>query len=168
MSPRDSLHASWQRPACTRLSNRAMLLHCICRLLAHRDASLRRTDWVVIGGIADIPGAPRTSGCEATDPQPTKAPSKSRSAVGLPQCYLPLRSTGEIAGETARLHHAPRRRRGCVAARGARAAAGDAANVILSAVGYNLRLVLAWLRIILRELALLQTFTIRPALKPAS
>jgi IS5 family transposase len=48
--------------------------------------------------------------------------------------------------------------------------AGDAANVILSAVGYNLRLVLAWLRIILRVilLALLQTFTIRPALKPAS
>src|SRR5215471_5574331 len=37
------------------------------------------------------------------DPQPTKAPSKSRSAVGLPQCYLPLRSTGEIAGETARV-----------------------------------------------------------------
>jgi len=29
--------------------------------------------------------------------------------------------------------------------------AGDAANVILSAVGYNLRLVLAWLRIILRS-----------------
>jgi len=48
--------------------------------------------------------------------------------------------------------------------------AGDAANVILSAVGYNLRLVLAWLRIILRVilLALLQTFTIRPALKQAS
>src|SRR6516165_1095995 len=48
--------------------------------------------------------------------------------------------------------------------------AGDAANVILSAVGYNLRLVLAWLRIILRVilLALLQTFTIQPALKPAS
>jgi hypothetical protein len=39
--------------------------------------------------------------------------------------------------------------------------AGDAANVILTAVGYNLRLVLAWLRIILRVilLALLQTFT---------
>ena len=36
--------------------------------------------------------------------------------------------------------------------------AGDAANVILSAVGYNLRLILAWLRIILRVtlLALLQ------------
>jgi len=48
--------------------------------------------------------------------------------------------------------------------------AGDAANVILSAVGYNLRLVLAWLRIILRVilLALLQSFPIRPALKPAS
>src|SRR5262249_48605321 len=39
--------------------------------------------------------------------------------------------------------------------------AGDAANIILSAVGYNLRLLLAWLRIILRVivLALLQTFT---------
>ena len=46
--------------------------------------------------------------------------------------------------------------------------AGDAANVILSAVGYNLRLVLAWLKIILRVilLALLRTFAIRPALKP--
>ena len=48
--------------------------------------------------------------------------------------------------------------------------AGDAADVTLSAVGYNLRLVLAWLRIILCVIliALLQTFTIRPALKPAS
>src|SRR2546430_147898 len=47
--------------------------------------------------------------------------------------------------------------------------AGDAANVILSAVGYNLRLVLAWLRTILRVvlLALLQAFAIRLALKPA-
>src|SRR5262249_35484154 len=32
--------------------------------------------------------------------------------------------------------------------------AGDAANVILSAVGYNLRLVLAWLRIIVRVILL--------------
>src|SRR5512132_3397691 len=41
--------------------------------------------------------------------------------------------------------------------------AGDAANIILSAVGYNLRLVLAWLRMILRVvlLALLQAFAIR-------
>src|SRR5213594_720495 len=47
--------------------------------------------------------------------------------------------------------------------------AGDAANVILSAVDYNLRLVLAWLRTILRVvlLALFQTFAIRLALKPA-
>src|SRR5213083_1752403 len=47
--------------------------------------------------------------------------------------------------------------------------AGDAANVILSAVGYNLRLVLAWLKTILRVvlLALFQTFAIRLALKPA-
>ena len=48
--------------------------------------------------------------------------------------------------------------------------AGDAANVILSAVGYNLRLVLAWLRMILRVLlfALVQIVAIQPALKPAS
>ena len=47
--------------------------------------------------------------------------------------------------------------------------AGDAANVILSAVGYNLRLVLAWRRMILRAffLALLQTVAIEQALKPA-
>jgi hypothetical protein len=37
---------------------------------------------------------------------------------------------------------------------------GDAANIILTAVGYNLRLVLAWLREFLRLLliALLRTF----------
>ena len=48
--------------------------------------------------------------------------------------------------------------------------AGGATNVILSAVGYNLRLVLAWLRMILRVvlLALLQIFAIQPGLKPAS
>src|SRR5262249_56561996 len=50
--------------------------------------------------------------------QPTKVSSKSRSAVGLPQCYLPLQSTGEIASETPRVHHTARRR-GCVAAGGA-------------------------------------------------
>jgi len=38
---------------------------------------------------------------------------------------------------------------------------GDAANAILSAVGHNLRLVLAWLRMILRFIlvALFQAFT---------
>src|SRR5262249_25254908 len=43
---------------------------CICSrpLVAHHDASLRRTDWVAIGGIADMPGASRRSGCDATDP----------------------------------------------------------------------------------------------------
>jgi IS5 family transposase len=47
---------------------------------------------------------------------------------------------------------------------------GDAANAILSAIGYNLRLVLAWLRIILRFIvvALLQTAMILQALKSAS
>jgi len=44
--------------------------------------------------------------------------------------------------------------------------AGDAANVILSAVGYNLRLVLAWLTMILRVvlLALPQIVAMQPAL----
>ena len=48
--------------------------------------------------------------------------------------------------------------------------AGDAANVILTAVGHNLRLVLAWLRALCRliVLALLQAFATRSALKSAS
>lgn len=48
-------------------------------------------------------------------------------------------------------------------------AAGDAANAILSAVGYNLRLVLAWLRMFLRFILapLLQALAIQPALKSA-
>jgi IS5 family transposase len=47
---------------------------------------------------------------------------------------------------------------------------GDAANAILSAVGHNLRLVLAWLRILLRLflLALLQALALSPPLKEAS
>ena len=47
---------------------------------------------------------------------------------------------------------------------------GDAANTILSAVGYNLRLVLAWLRMLLRFIlvALLRTFATQTAIKSAS
>jgi len=47
--------------------------------------------------------------------------------------------------------------------------AGDAANAILSAVGHNLRRVLAWLRILLRLIliALRRAFAIQPALKTA-
>jgi IS5 family transposase len=48
--------------------------------------------------------------------------------------------------------------------------AGDAANAILSAVGHNLRLVLAWLRILLRLFlpALLQALALSPPPKEAS
>jgi IS5 family transposase len=48
--------------------------------------------------------------------------------------------------------------------------AGDAANAILTAVGHNLRLVLAWLRILLRLIlaALSRVLAARPALKLAS
>jgi IS5 family transposase len=44
---------------------------------------------------------------------------------------------------------------------------GDAANVVLTAVGHNLRLVLAWLRALLRliVLTLLQAFATPSALK---
>src|SRR6266567_2957024 len=47
--------------------------------------------------------------------------------------------------------------------------AGDAANVILSAVGYNLRLILAWLKTLLCLIltALTQAFTTRSVLKSA-
>ena len=46
---------------------------------------------------------------------------------------------------------------------------GDAANAVLTAVGHNLRLVLAWLRILLRVilLALCRAFAIQPALSSA-
>lgn len=48
--------------------------------------------------------------------------------------------------------------------------AGDAANVVLTAVGYNLRLVLAWLPILLRLTlnALWPAFAIAPAFRSAS
>jgi transposase, IS5 family len=48
--------------------------------------------------------------------------------------------------------------------------AGDAANAILSAVGYNLRLVLAWLRVLLCLIlvTITRAFSSQPALKPAS
>jgi len=47
--------------------------------------------------------------------------------------------------------------------------AGDAANVILSAIGYNFRRVLAWLRVLLRLIliAILRILIFRSALKPA-
>jgi IS5 family transposase len=47
---------------------------------------------------------------------------------------------------------------------------GDAANVVLTAVGHNLRLVLAWLRALCRliVLALVQVFATRSALRSAS
>ena len=47
--------------------------------------------------------------------------------------------------------------------------AGDAANAILSAVGYNFRRILAWLRALLRQIliAILRGFISRSALNPA-
>ena len=47
---------------------------------------------------------------------------------------------------------------------------GDHANAVLSAVGYNLRLVLKWLRILLRQILAAILVALRPktALNPAS
>jgi len=47
--------------------------------------------------------------------------------------------------------------------------AGDAANAILTAVGYNFRRILAWLRALLRQILIeiLRAFIIRSALNPA-
>ena len=48
--------------------------------------------------------------------------------------------------------------------------AGDAANTILTAVGYNFRRILAWLRALLRKslIAILRAFVIKSALNQAS
>ena len=57
---------------------------------------LRRTDWVAFGGIADVPGASRTSGCDATDPDvwSGRALQENFHRVGgcavLHQCIRPL------------------------------------------------------------------------------
>ncbi len=47
--------------------------------------------------------------------------------------------------------------------------AGDSANTILTAVGYNFRRILAWLRDLLRKIliAILRDFVIRSELNPA-
>ena len=47
---------------------------------------------------------------------------------------------------------------------------GDAANAILTAVGYNFRRILAWLRDLLRLIliALWRAFIVQPALNSAS
>jgi transposase, IS5 family len=47
--------------------------------------------------------------------------------------------------------------------------AGDAANAVLTAVGYNFRRILAWLRALLRQIliAILRAFIIRSAINPA-
>src|SRR5262249_56210415 len=84
------------------------LLRCMSPLLA-QSGHFRRADRCPLSEQSGHPEASGACRSDENDPQPTKAPSKSRSAVGFPRCYRPLRSTGEIAGETARVHHAARR-----------------------------------------------------------
>src|SRR5262245_17857535 len=93
-----------------------------CRLLAHRDASLRRTDWVAIEGIADMPGASRRSGCDATDPKRTSA--AAFAAMHCPDLLYSHPSSLALgkAHEAAGVHRASRQRCYRMAARGARTA----------------------------------------------
>src|SRR5262249_15734316 len=71
--------------------------------MAHHDASLRRTDRVAIGGIADMPGASRTCGCDATDPlrhRRARNPAAQQSLV----CYFFCSEAREVlSSETARV-----------------------------------------------------------------
>src|SRR5262245_61584508 len=70
------------------------------------------------------------------DPELTSADSKSRNAVDVLHhrgcAILSVGSTETLGSETARFHRRARRRGGGVAARGARAAAGDAGGGFLS------------------------------------
>src|SRR5262245_61653640 len=70
----------------------------------------------------------------AFDPEPTLTGLKCRSAaVFRPAEVLvsfPSEAREALSSETARVHHPARRRGGCVAARGAGAAAGDAGDRI--------------------------------------
>jgi hypothetical protein len=74
------------RPFKRSVASRLCLLRRVRTRMAHRDASLRRTDWVAFGGIADMPGALRTARCDAIDPKRTSARLKSRSAVAF--CHI--------------------------------------------------------------------------------
>jgi hypothetical protein len=60
------------------------------------------------------------------------------------------------------------RRRWTIAARGP-IGCGTAANIILTAVGYNFRRILAWLKALLRKILIeiLRAFVIRSTLNPA-
>src|SRR5262249_54074861 len=110
--------------------------------MAQRNVLFRRTDAVAIEGIADMPGASRTSGCDATDPIRSLTEAKCRSAVSPwpdpnPLCCHRLGAADAFrsANETP-VHHAARRRDGRVAARGARAAGGEGADHRLPRLGH--------------------------------
>jgi hypothetical protein len=53
--------------ATTRPCSRAFLLRCMSQLMAHRDGSLRSTNSVAVGGIADVPRASRAYRGDAHD-----------------------------------------------------------------------------------------------------
>src|SRR5262249_35836860 len=53
--------------------NTAILLHCICRLVAQSDVSLRRECLAAIEGEADIARTPPSCRCEANDPSATSS-----------------------------------------------------------------------------------------------
>jgi hypothetical protein len=81
------------------------------------------------------------------------------SAKRHPRRYFPTANKPRLDGYHGQAVMAARPRR-----------QGDAANVALTAVGYNFRRILAWLRILLRPIpnAFLQVIAVAPAFRSAS
>jgi IS5 family transposase len=101
-------------------------------------------------------------GHDATDPRRVFISGQKRGVFGVIKRELQRRSAIEaVIGHMKTDGHLGR----CYL----KGRAGDAANTILTAVGHNLRRVLAWLRELLRLILLVlsQAFAIQPALKSA-
>jgi len=67
------VHRKLPPPCPLRHQLHASLLRCICRFLAHRVGSLRRTDSVAIEGIADIRRGLAARRSDANDPDRSSA-----------------------------------------------------------------------------------------------
>jgi IS5 family transposase len=102
-------------------------------------------------------------GHDAPNPHRVFIPGQKRGVFGAIKRELRRRSTIEpVIGHMKAEGHLGR----CYL----KEIAGDAANTILTAVGHNLRLILAWLRILLRLIlaALWRALAAHPGLKLAS
>jgi hypothetical protein len=147
----------------------------------HRDRYRYRQEFVSRGGAMTASKKRKPGALEPTTQHPGKlatsmrpsAPTSSKDCRNSPSVNRTsgAASVGGLVIPPSRVRpDRTRDRAGHIPRHLLRRPAGDAANIILSAVGYNLRLVLALLMMILRVvlLALLHIFAIQPTLKPAS